>query len=188
MKGAEPIFLPGRKRIGVLLYHGWSSSPQEFNPTYTDSTVKHLQKLGYTVYVPLSRGHGTQPDDLRGIKWENWLADARQHYDEFSKEVKRLVVGGMSMGANIALTIAAERPVAGVMSMGTPIFYRAHPLFVLWVWLWRRSQKLKTKRYWEPDKNIALKKVHYIQYPPESVHQTVRSGPWAKKLLTRIKA
>src|SRR3989338_7944267 len=107
-KGGEPIFLEGRpirqaqgKQVGVLLIHGWSSTPQELK-----NTADYLNKLGYRVYAPLLRGHGTQPRDLVGLKWEDWLEDVCDAYDWLSQYVSAIVVGGMSTGSLHALNLS----------------------------------------------------------------------------------
>jgi carboxylesterase len=187
MKGAEPIFLQGTKDIGVLLFHGWSSSPQEFNPDFTESTAKYLNSLGYTVYIPLHRGHGTEPKDLLDVGWTEWLSDARDAYDFFAKRVRRIVIGGMSMGANLALVIAAEKPVLGVIPMGTPIFFRFHFFGIIWAWLCRNQRDLRNKRYRKKDAYIATRKIHYLQYPPQSGYQAVHSRKEVKKILKNVK-
>ncbi len=187
MKDAEPIFLQGTKDIGVLLFHGWSSSPQEFNPSFTESTAKYLNSLGYTVYIPLHRGHGTEPADLLDIGWKEWLADARDAYNFLAQRVGKTVVGGMSMGANLALAIAAEKPVAGVIPMGTPIFFRFHYLGLIWAWLLRNRRDLRHKRYRKKDAYIATRKVHYLQYPPTSAYEAIYSRQRIKRILKNIK-
>ncbi len=188
MKGAEPIFLPGKKKTGVLLFHGWSSSPQEFNPDYTSSTVKHLNDLGYAVYVPLRIGHGTKPDDFKTLRLEDWLKDARDHFRAFIKEQERVVVGGMSMGANLALQIASEENVAGVIPMGTPIYMRMHALFAPWAWLNQKNLRMRHKRYLPQDKEIAMKKVHYLAYPNSHLFEVLRAAKATKKILGRVTA
>lgn len=188
MKGAESLFLPGNKRIGVLLFHGWSSSPQEFNPDYTSSTAKHLNNLGYPVYIPLRLGHGVDPQELQGLHWEDWLRDARKHYEAFSREVGGVVVGGMSMGANLALHVASEKPVVGVISMGTPIFMRMNGVFKTWAWLNRANKKMRRKKYLPKDKEVAQKKIHYLQYPTYHLYENVKAAQDTKKILPEVKA
>ncbi|MEX2053947.1 MAG: alpha/beta fold hydrolase [Candidatus Colwellbacteria bacterium] len=188
MKGAEPIFLPGNKKTGVLLFHGWTSSPQEFNPDYTPSTAKYLNELGYTVYVPLRLGHGTTPEDFSKLRWEDWLEDAKDHYRLFSNECEGVVVGGMSMGASLALHIASENPIAGVMPMGTPIFMKMHWLFVPWALLSRHNYRMRHKRYLPKDQEIAAKKIHYTQYPNHHIFENLKASRETRKILPAIKA
>ena len=68
--GAEPVFLPGGP-TGVLLLHGFTSSPAEVRPL-----ADYLAAQGYTVASPLLAGHGTSPDDLRGTTWQDWVDSA----------------------------------------------------------------------------------------------------------------
>ena len=56
-----------------------------------------LRAAGHTVEAVTRPGHGTDPDDLVGIGWSDWLA-AVPHAE---------VLVGQSMGATLALTVAA---------------------------------------------------------------------------------
>lgn len=56
---------------------------------------------GFTTLAPTLPGHGTDPVDLVGVTWADWL-DAARAWDAD-------VVVGQSMGACLALQLAAER-------------------------------------------------------------------------------
>src|SRR5436190_11697172 len=71
LSGAEPFFLPGGP-TGVLLTHGFTSSPAEVRPLGL-----FLAEQGYTVYAPRLAGHGTAPEDLQTTSWPEWVASAR---------------------------------------------------------------------------------------------------------------
>ena len=58
-----------KKRIGVLLVHGFTGSPASMRPW-----GEYLHQRGYTVTVPLLPGHGTTPHDLNRVKWQEWPA------------------------------------------------------------------------------------------------------------------
>lgn len=186
MKGAEPIFLSGSKKVGVLLFHGWSSSPQEFNPGYVESTANYLHSLGYTVYVPLRLGHGTNPEDFMNLHWEDWVKDAQEHFDLFAKEVDQIIVGGMSMGGQLALKIAERNKVLGLIIMGTPVFMNMDPIFRVWAWFHRNSSKMINKRYLHKDEEIAKKKVHYVQYPAYHLYENAKASWEIRKILPKI--
>jgi carboxylesterase len=62
---------------------------------------------GFTTLAPTLPGHGTDPVDLLGIGWEEWIEAARDWEAD--------VVVGQSMGADLALQLAAERRCAGVV-------------------------------------------------------------------------
>jgi carboxylesterase len=62
-----------------------------------------------TVTLP---GHGTDPDDLVGVGWSDWLA-AVPHAD---------VLVGQSMGASLALTVAAvNHHIVAVVAINAPV-------------------------------------------------------------------
>ncbi len=170
------------------MFHGWSSSPQELNPDYVPSTAKYLNNLGYTVYVPLRLGHGTEGEDLEGLHWKDWIEDAQKHFDLFSKEVDGVIVGGMSMGAQLALKIAEKEPVLGVIAMGTPIFMNLNPLFRVWAWVNRNNHKIIHKRYLHKDREIAMKKVHYTKYPAYHLYENAKASWETRKMLPKIMA
>ena len=61
---------PGKNaHVGVLLVHGFTGSPASMRPW-----GEFLNSKGYTVRVPLLPGHGTQPEDLNKVKWQEWPA------------------------------------------------------------------------------------------------------------------
>jgi carboxylesterase len=55
---------------------------------------------GFTTLAPTLPGHGTDPADLLGLTWTDWIDAARQWPAD--------VVVGQSMGACLALQLAAE--------------------------------------------------------------------------------
>lgn len=183
LAGGEPIFLRGTKSTGVLLIHGWSSTPQELR-----STAQYLNKLGYPIYAPLLRGHGTEPRDLIGLKWEDWLEDAAEAYDWFSRYVDEIVVGGMSTGSLLALNLSLKRKVKGIIAMGTPISVKLRWRILLRViaWILRGRRTLVKKIYRRGDWEVAKRKVHYFEFPPRSMLEVFRSITATKKIIPQI--
>jgi carboxylesterase len=55
---------------------------------------------GFTTLAPTLPGHGTDPADLMGVTWADWLEAARAWEAD--------VVVGQSMGADLALQLSAE--------------------------------------------------------------------------------
>lgn len=184
LKGGEPIFLQGGKKIGVLLIHGWSSTPQELR-----GTADYLNSLGYPVYAPLLRGHGTEPRDLIGLKWEDWLEDVCRAYDWFSQYVDGIIVGGMSTGSLLALNLSQKREVRGIIAMGTPIFTRLRWRVIIRAlsWVFRNRKMLRKMYRRKEDREVAEKKVHYSEFPPRSMMETARLIPVTKRILPGIK-
>jgi len=185
LRGGEPFFLKGKSKTGILLIHGWSSTPQELR-----STADYLNSLGYSVYAPLLRGHGTEPRDLIGLKWQDWLEDVYNAYDYFSQYVDEIVVGGMSTGSLLALNLSLKRQVQGIIAMGTPIFVKLRWRILIRVlaWIFRNRKTLVKKIYRRGDWEVARKKIHYIAFPPRSMWEVFRSISATKKIIPQTKA
>ena len=102
---ADEYLLEGqgeRARTGILLIHGLTGTPNEMRVL---ARGLHLQ--GYTVYAVKLAGHCGTLDDLVGTSWLDWLASVRRSADLLSRRVDRVVVGGLSMGAVLALAPGA---------------------------------------------------------------------------------
>jgi carboxylesterase len=65
-----------------------------------DRLADRLRSAGYDVVCPTLPGHGTQPEDLERVTWDDWLA-AIPDAD---------VLVGQSMGGSLVLAAAATRP------------------------------------------------------------------------------
>lgn len=97
--------------IAILLFHGFTSTTIEVRPL-----AEYLQESGYTVMAPLLPGHGTKPEDMLAVRCEDWLDTAESAYHALEKEYSKIVVGGESMGALLALHLAAQHPnISGVV-------------------------------------------------------------------------
>src|SRR4051812_27268772 len=79
--------------VGVLLLHGLTSSLATVS-----GLVPHLEAAGLPYAMPTLRGHGTKPEDLRGVTWHGWYEDAERALDELLTRCDRVVVMGLSMG------------------------------------------------------------------------------------------
>jgi carboxylesterase len=61
--------------------------------------------------MPTLAGHGAKsPEALRGVVWQDWVADAEAALHDLLSEVEQAIVFGHSMGGLVTLTLAAERP------------------------------------------------------------------------------
>lgn len=93
--------LPGKK-AQVVLFHGYTGSPYDLRPI-----ADYLSTHDVHVSVPLMKGHGTKPSDLHTVTADDWLQDAEEIFSKLDKK-RPVIVGGLSMGALIALLLAAE--------------------------------------------------------------------------------
>lgn len=90
--------------LGCLLLHGLTSSL-----AVVDGLVPYLEERGIPYRLPVLRGHGGVPADLRGVAAADWYADAARALDELLAACDRAVVVGLSMGGAVALNLAAEQ-------------------------------------------------------------------------------
>jgi len=79
----------------VLCLHGLGGTGATMWPI-----VAACIDAGFTTLAPTLPGHGTDPADLIGVTWSDWLEAARAWDAD--------VVVGQSMGADLALQLAAE--------------------------------------------------------------------------------
>ncbi len=113
------IYLKGGEH-GVVLIHGLTGSPFELKPL-----ARALHRSGYTVRAPCLAGHGTSISDLKLTSWQDWYASVRDACTELSGECRTVAVGGLCMGALLALWHAAEKgeQVTAVAALSTTLFY-----------------------------------------------------------------
>lgn len=90
--------------IGVVVLHGLGGTPHSVLPV-----TAAVHSAGYATVAPKLPGHGTAPDDLIGRTWDEWLGAASEACDELSARSQGIVVVGQSMGATLALALAASR-------------------------------------------------------------------------------
>lgn len=106
-------------KTGVLLLHGLTGMPSEMRPV-----AKHLTKLGCTVVCPMLPGHGGDHKQLLATGWTDWVAGARAALSNLAKECDHVVVGGLSMGALLAVMLAVDEPkVSGIILLSPTIKY-----------------------------------------------------------------
>src|SRR3989442_7987488 len=106
---------------GVLLLHGFSGSPLEMTPL-----ADALARVGWETSIVRLAGHGTSPDDLARVTWQEWVASAREAYQDLRRRCRRVALVGLSMGGALALYLAAADPPAAVVTISAPV--RIRPL------------------------------------------------------------
>lgn len=124
----QSFYFKGTNNKGILLVHGWTSTSYEVR-----RLGKYLNENGFTVSGPMLRGHGTDPEDLENVTYQDWLDDLLKVYDELQKECEQVYVGGTSIGASLAVLLALARPrTKGLLLMATPYKIKLEGLLKAW--------------------------------------------------------
>ena len=107
-------------RSGVLLIHGLTGTPNEMRVL-----GKGLNNAGLTVLGMQLAGHCGDVDDLLASDAEDWYASVEAAAEALRRRVDNFFVAGLSMGALLALRLAAEQPdrVHGVGVFGATFRY-----------------------------------------------------------------
>lgn len=91
----------------VLLLHGLGGTGATMRLLVDD-----LRALGHTTHAPNLPGHGTVETDLEPVGWAEWLAAAHDWPTD--------VIIGQSMGASLALAVAAHGSCRAVVAINPP--------------------------------------------------------------------
>ena len=135
----RPFLLKGRSRqVGVVVVHGYMAAPAEVK-----ELALYLQRKGCWVYAPRVKGHGTAPEDLARCSYRDWIRSVEYACALMQCHCRRVIVGGFSNGAGLALEAASRLPgVAGVFAVSPPLQlqdFSAH--FAPAVNVWNRIMK-----------------------------------------------
>jgi carboxylesterase len=91
--------------LGVVLLHGFGGSPGSLR-----GAAAWFRARDVSVRLPRLPGHGTSADDLARTRWKDWADEAGRALTALRERCERVAVLGHSMGAALALHLAAQRP------------------------------------------------------------------------------
>ena len=161
-----PFLIKGRsKDMGVVLSHGYMAAPLEVR-----ELAEYLGRLGFWVYVPRLKGHGTSPADLATRSYLDWRDSVDQGYAIISNICKRVVAGGFSTGAGLALDLSVRvKAVAGVFAVAAPMRLkdfssRFAPAVDMWNRLMERARQVGAKK-------------EFVENKPENPHINYLRNP-----------
>lgn len=114
----EPFELAGDDVVGVVLVHGFTSTPYEVR-----YLGEQLNQAGHTVHGPTLPGHGTTVADLDRTRWEDWAGAVERAVDAMAARCQKVAVVGQSLGGLLALHLASRRAdLAAVASLAAPLW------------------------------------------------------------------
>lgn len=115
---AAPFRLEGTNGSAVVMVHGFTGTPAHWRLA---APVVH--EAGYTVVAPRLPGHGTTVDDLAGTYASDWIRAVVQAIDDLADH-RSVHLAGLSMGGLACIEAAAQRQVASLTTVNTPLRYR----------------------------------------------------------------
>ncbi|MBI3610155.1 MAG: alpha/beta fold hydrolase [Nitrospirae bacterium] len=120
MPGARrtDIFIPAQSSTLVYLIHGVTGTPLEMK-----YLARKLSKQGWDVYLPTLPGHCLKLRDMVRSNEEDWLRHVRTQLAFCHGYYQRLIVGGLSAGALLALDASTTVPLDGVVALSPTFFY-----------------------------------------------------------------
>src|SRR5260370_29536775 len=111
----------------------------------------------------LLAGHGLTPEAMAAARWPDWVRSAENALAELRRDCAEVFVGGQSLGATLALHLAATHPeVRGIFTMGalsSPVYFRD--------WRIKGIRRLKYVLPWhEPGADLDLGDPSALGLPP----------------------
>ncbi len=100
---AAPIEPSGRNRRLILCVHGFPSTPADFR-----RLMELTDARGWDIAAPLLPGCGSDPQDLLGTEWSQYLAMIRDTWSVLRPRYDYACIAGISMGGALSLALAEE--------------------------------------------------------------------------------
>lgn len=180
----KPFRFEGTNGKGVLLIHGWTSTPYEVM-----RLGKYLNENGYTTVGLQLRGHGTVPKDLEEVKWTDWIEDIEKAYRDLKVECNEIYVAGTSIGSNLAMVFAIKHPeVRGLVLMATPYKLRMEKTVLMFAKISSFFKKYN-KKFYPPTFGVSTtitRLIAYKTYPIKSALETFNLVKESRENISQI--
>ena len=166
--------------VGVLLVHGFTGSPASMRPW-----GEFLHSKGYSVRVPLLPGHGTHPENLNKVKWQEWPAKVEFELSELRKSCDVIFLVGLSMGGGTVLNVAASHNEAlkGLILVNPMIHVKGVPVEL--AFFLSRLQKMRTS-VGDDIKRPGVTEWGYDALPTRGVYQLLKMLRITRRNLPKI--
>ncbi|MDD2679287.1 MAG: alpha/beta fold hydrolase [Candidatus Omnitrophica bacterium] len=114
------FFLKGNSAKAVLLIHGITGTPSEMN-----YLGKALNKAGFSVLCNALPKHCGSLAELRRVTWQEIAEACAKDLEGLKKQYADVAVGGLSMGALMAIHLAYKYPslVSKIIALAPTIVY-----------------------------------------------------------------
>ena len=173
--------------VGILLFHDLVSTPHQMVPL-----AEKLHQQGYHVFCPRLKGHGTNSQDLAQTTRQDWIQSAARAYSQLSSSCHKVIVGGYSMGALLALQLAAKDPhgIGGILSINPALAIKDQDQHILRPILWAAhwARLIGRPKEWleKMDLEVNADPFHYQDVYYSSLYQAKLLARETRQMLDKI--
>jgi esterase/lipase len=129
-----------------FMVHGYTGSLTDFG----NLPEQLHKKFNANVRMILLRGHGTKIQDLDSVKYKDFITQVEEALVEDLKKGRKIVLVGVSFGAQLVLHLSTKYNVEGVISISPPYKFR-FPFYVPGLGLLGLVKKYWKKSISEPE-------------------------------------
>jgi carboxylesterase len=174
----------------LLAFHGFTATPRELDPL-----ADVASELGLGVKVPLFPGHGARVADLSKVRFEDYLECGRTALANLlaANPNERVVLGGLSTGALVAMHLAATAPesVIGLVALANALtLFAPYPAWPLRMVSHMRGVDFDVPKRQGPDiadPDARRKHLMYSLQPVRAAAEVERAGRLILPSLGRIR-
>jgi len=143
----------------IILVHGFGASATETRPL-----GEFLYLKGYDIKGILLKGHGTKPDDMDKVTWDEWINNIQEAYDKYNSKYTNIFIGGISMGGALALYSATKMKFKAVFTINAYYHLSKKLSFVTWFFslFGVHKQRNEDRIKWYVENNL-------FSYPEDSM-------------------
>lgn len=161
-------------KTGVLLIHGFTGAPYELTPL-----AEYLHNEGFTVYLARVAGHGSEPENLNELEYDEWYDSVKYGYFILKNNCDKVIIAGQSMGALVAINTVINNGADGLLMLAPCIEVKSP--FAPFARYVKRFKEYDKKQIDEEDK-----KYFYGLYPLAAVEQLVNFSIYTRRLAKDI--
>lgn len=125
-----------RTPLSIIYIHGWQGSPHD----YASVLNPVAKEMGANIFCTRLKGHCVSTEEIAAVTLDDWLDDVREAMEIGRRIGERVIVTGTSMGGDLALWLAAQKPpaLAGVVLFSCAVQPRdTRSEMLLWPWPFR---------------------------------------------------
>lgn len=183
LEGAEPFSLGPDGGSGVLLVHGFTSTPYDLR-----ACGEYLAAHGIASEGVLLAGHGTTPEDLARTRLPDWLRTIREGHARLAERCTTTFALGISLSGNFLLTLAPFLPLQGLILVGTPLYFRHERVYrAAYRALRFVGREYQRKWYLEHlDADIRVQRPTYDRFPLRCAPDCLAAVRWSRATLPQV--